>query len=345
MAEMLGELGLGADAIEDTTLVKGGLGARKVAILAYHPRLGEEAETALIRFVENGGKVFVCYSLPHRLGKAIGFVGPKYARQERDGQFAEIRFDAADMPGLPRSVRQNSWNITDAKPSGHGARVIARWHDEARKPTGHAAMLLSDRGAFFSHIFLADDREGKRRMLAGILGRLHPPLWKQMAEAAIGRVGAVGPYANLQQMFDDASLNGIWGAQGRPVAASRYEPLEKVRVRYLLEDYNGAVSQAESARRQLVERYLDLALSIKHEGRAMWNHSGAGAFPGDWERTAKTLAEAASTWSCPTCFGAAWPITPATSSRGAIRSRSTATRSPSAWPRARSTASRSTSGR
>jgi hypothetical protein len=101
MAEMLGELGLGADAIEDTTLVKGGLGSRKVAILAYHPRLGEEGESALVRFVEKGGKVFVCYSLPHRLGKALGFVEPKYARQERDGQFAEIRFEAADVDGLP----------------------------------------------------------------------------------------------------------------------------------------------------------------------------------------------------------------------------------------------------
>lgn len=26
------------------------------------------------------------------------------------------------------------------------------------------------------------------------------------------------------------------------------------------------------------------------EGRAMWNHSGTGAWPGDWDRTAKTLA-------------------------------------------------------
>ena len=28
-----------------------------------------------------------------------------------------------------------------------------------------------------------------------------------------------------------------------------------------------------------------------HEGRAMWNHSGVGAYPGDWERSAKLLAE------------------------------------------------------
>ena len=31
--------------------------------------------------------------------------------------------------------------------------------------------------------------------------------------------------------------------------------------------------------------------SLPREGRAMWNHSGTGAYPGDWERSAKLLAE------------------------------------------------------
>jgi uncharacterized lipoprotein YddW (UPF0748 family) len=30
---------------------------------------------------------------------------------------------------------------------------------------------------------------------------------------------------------------------------------------------------------------------LPREGRAMWNHSGTGAYPGDWERSAKLLAE------------------------------------------------------
>jgi uncharacterized lipoprotein YddW (UPF0748 family) len=33
------------------------------------------------------------------------------------------------------------------------------------------------------------------------------------------------------------------------------------------------------------------AASPPREGRAMWNHSGTGAYPGDWERTAKLLAD------------------------------------------------------
>jgi uncharacterized lipoprotein YddW (UPF0748 family) len=31
--------------------------------------------------------------------------------------------------------------------------------------------------------------------------------------------------------------------------------------------------------------------SPQREGRAMWNHSGTGAYPGDWERSAKLLAD------------------------------------------------------
>ena len=53
-------------------------------------------------------------------------------------------------------------------------------------------MLLSDRGAFFSHIILRDDRQRKKQMLAAILGHLAPPLWQQMADNALEGTGHVG---------------------------------------------------------------------------------------------------------------------------------------------------------
>ena len=165
--------------------VQGALKNRRVAILAYHPRLDEATIAALEQFLDRGGKLLVCYSLPPRLGQALGFGKLKYVGKERPGQFAEMRFDAADIPGLPPSVKQASWNITAAEPVGHGARVIGRWFDQDGQPTGLPAMLLSDRGAFLSHIFLRDDPAGKQRLLAAVLGRLEPVLWKQMADAAI----------------------------------------------------------------------------------------------------------------------------------------------------------------
>ena len=37
--------------------------------------------------------------------------------------------------------------------------------------------------------------------------------------------------------------------------------------------------------------YLVATPSVPREGRAMWNHSGTGAYPGDWDRSAKLLAD------------------------------------------------------
>ena len=287
---MLAELGLGADAIDDTALLQGALGKRLVAVLAYNPGLGDEAAAALERFVEGGGKLLVCYQLPGRLGSALGFGGAKYVKQQRRGQFAEIRFDAADIPGLPKEARQASWNITAAEPIGRNARVIGRWYDDAGKPTGHAAMLISDRGAFFSHIVLADDREGKKEMLAAILGRLAPPLWEQMAQAALDRSEKVGHCDDFQEAAAHVKAHGDDAARQRLNSAIKIRAAaEKQSARGV---YPEVIELARESRRLLVEAYLRAQPSPKLEGRAAWNHSGTGAYPGDWERSARELSAA-----------------------------------------------------
>ena len=200
VAEMLSELGLGSDAIEDSAILHGALGERRVAILAYNPNLPAESAEALVQFVEQGGKLLVCYQLPSQLGAALGFAQPKYVRPDKSGTLAEVRFQADGIDGLPASMRQASWNITTAQPAGFNARVIARWYNEDGQSTDHPAMLLSDRGAFFSHIILRDDRDKKKQMLAAVLGHLAPTLWKQMADNALEQSGRVGHLADYPQL-------------------------------------------------------------------------------------------------------------------------------------------------
>jgi len=291
LSAMLDELGLGADAVEDAALVKGALGERRVAILANNPRLSEEAEAALVRFVEGGGKVFACYQLPPRLGAALGFERDQYIREERPGQFAEIRFDA-DIPGLPAAVKQASWNVALAKPAGPNARVIGNWYDDRGQSTGTGAMLLSDRGAYFSHIVLGDDRAGKRQMLAAVLGRLEPKLWQQMAEAALARAGQVG------HLESPAAVADLVKKQGNDEARKRLG--EAMELRHQAEQALArgnrslpkAVELARQAHAALSEAYLRAQPSPTAEGRAWWNHSGTGAYTGDWERSAKELSAA-----------------------------------------------------
>jgi len=294
VADMLGELGLGADAVDEAAVARGALRRRLVAILACNPSVAPETLAALEGFVGSGGKVLVCYNLPDALGKLLGFGKLKYLRPEPPDQFAEIRFDAAGyplgVPGLPKAVRQNSWNIHAAEPVGHNARVIGRWFDAQGKPTGQAAMLVSDRGAFFSHIVLSDDPEGKKQMLAAVLGRLHPPFWRQMAESkleAILRVGHLQSPSELAQYVEQGASPAARETLKAATAAFR-----KAKEQAAAEAYPQAVEQAREARRLLVEAYLRAAPSRAGEGRAFWNHSGTGAYPGDWERTARQLAAA-----------------------------------------------------
>ncbi|HYW79105.1 MAG TPA: family 10 glycosylhydrolase, partial [Thermoguttaceae bacterium] len=290
LSGVLTELGLGADAIDDVAITHGALGHRKIAVLAYNPRLSDEATAALQRFVADGGKLFICYQLPGPLADLLGFANAKYFRPDQPGQLAQIRFDAPDIAGLPDMVEQASWNITTAEPAAHNARVIGRWYDASGSATDRAAMLLSDRGAFFSHIVLGDDRPRKKQMLAAVLGHLAPSLWKQMTDAAIQRAANAGHCDNL------ASLVAFVRAARNPQAMQRLDEAvhlyETARRESALGAYPEAVELAQSSRQLLAEAYLRSQPSLAREGRAVWNHSGTGAYPGDWDRSARELAAA-----------------------------------------------------
>ncbi len=290
VGDMLGKLGLGSDAIDEKAVAHGALKQRRVAILAYNPGVAPETVAALEQFLDGGGKVFVCYNLAPELGKAMGFARPKYLRPQPPGQFAEIRFEAPDMPGMPKAVRQNSWNITTAEPAGHNARVVARWFDPEGKPTGHAAMLVSDRGAFFSHIVLGDDPDGKRQMLAALLGHLCPPLWEQMVKSKLEGLVRVGHLENAAELARYVKKSGNSAAIEAMKAGG--EALRQAREQAAAKEYPQAIQRAGEARRLLVEAYLRATPSRADEGRAFWEHSGLGAYPGDWDRTAKELAAA-----------------------------------------------------
>jgi uncharacterized lipoprotein YddW (UPF0748 family) len=294
VGDMLAELGLGSDAIEDEAIAGGALGERSVAILAYNPGLSDAALDAIVQFVERGGKVLTCYQLPAKLATALGFAKPMYFRPSRPGELAEVRFDSqniAGLPiaGLPASMRQASWNITRAEPAAFNARVIAQWYDDAGQSSGQPAMLLSDRGAFFSHIILRDDLEKKKQMLAAVLGQLDPTLWKEMANnalAASGRVGHLQDYAGLVEFLKSSSDNQVASylaeAEKSQLLASKKQKTEQ---------YAEVVRLSSAVHEQLVQAYVRAMPGKSVEGRACWNHSGTGGYDGDWDRTAKELTE------------------------------------------------------
>ena len=290
IAGILKNIGIESDRLTESSLQSGALGDRPLAILAYNPRLGEQAAGVLSRYVAAGGKMLVCYSLPPRLGKTLGFHRGGYFKQKAPGDFASIRFETSGIVGLPRTVRQSSWNIMTATPAGHGARVIGRWYDGAGRSTGKAAWLLSDRGAYFSHIFLGDDPSGNQAVLAAILGTLHPPFWNSVARAAMEQAERIGQFRSA------AALNRSLRKQHNAVVVKDLlrADEEMQRARRLLASGKGhaATQAARQCRERRIAVYLRSQPSPSVEARAWWNHSGTGAYPGDWDRCCKELAAA-----------------------------------------------------
>jgi len=296
VAGMLAELGLGADAVDEESICRGALRRRRVAILAHNPRLNDQTVVALQEFVEDGGKLLVCYQLPERLGKVLGFGYPRYFRQSTPGQFAEMRFRTGRtpgkrIPGLPSSVRQDSWNIMTAQPTGHNARTIGHWFDASGKPTGKPAMLVSDRGAFLSHIVLGDDRSGKKELLAALLGHLAPELSKQMSDAALDAAGRIGHHEQLRDVVQQVETSH--SLRGKQLLNEALKKLDVARREAEnIDSRHQAIRLARETRALLSEAYERSQPSRSPEGRAFWNHSGTGAYPGDWDRSARELADA-----------------------------------------------------
>ena len=287
--ELLDELGLGADFIEESLVSADTLGKRRVVILPYNWKLDPRTVKALEKYVGEGGKLFACYSsLSSPIARLLGMRRSEYSRQKYSGQFAEMRFESSGIPGLPGSVRQASGNIIAAEPADERCQVIGWWYDDKGKPTGKPALLLSDRGVYLSHILLGDDRAGKRQLLAALVGKLAPSLWQTIAEASLARVPAVGHCGDL------ASLTEFVAGSKSDRAQAALEEAKDVQARAERQLQSGAypecVEQATKAHAALAEAYLSAQPSLADEGRAVWNHSGTGAYAGDWERSAKNLA-------------------------------------------------------
>jgi uncharacterized lipoprotein YddW (UPF0748 family) len=76
-----------------------------------------------------------------------------------------------------------------------------------------------------------------------------------------------------------------------PHLASARQALQQAREQFAQGAYAETVASAETAHELLVQAYLHAASSPQREGRAVWNHSGLGAYPGNWERSMKLLSE------------------------------------------------------
>jgi uncharacterized lipoprotein YddW (UPF0748 family) len=303
-AQKLNRIGIAAGTIAQNELTEQALSTAKIVVLPLNSDLTKESTAVLKKFVENGGKLIAFYQLSAELKKILGFEEGQYLKSpEGEAAFAEVRFDSADFDSGSKifpldKMQQKSWNIVTAKPlKEHNAEVAAYWYDKSGKNTGYPALLLSDRGAYFSHILLDnEDPDAKNKFLVSLFGHFAPSFLHQNAVKnwqALFAVGDNRSRTDEQRKALETLLLAELKKDGFSVEAEFFQngivesDMLKPAAKYQKLNYVLAAMRTTA-----IEKYCASLTPKKGEFRAWWEHAGLGAYPGDWDRTMKELSEA-----------------------------------------------------
>lgn len=279
--------------VEDGT-APAALERARVAILGYNPKLPEAEFRAIEAFARRGGKLIVCYSSDERLARLMGFSLGDYLRTEDPGRWSSFSFADASARHVPARVYQESGNIQPAVPARADARVVAWWEDEQGRRTGDAAWSASEQGIWMSHILSEEDALSKQHMLAGMIAGYCPELWPKIVRPAIEAAGRIDSFRGLEETLAwlrSAAASDADGGRIRTLADQAAGLHEDLRRLTAAGDYGAVLDRSRVLRSTLTEAYARAQRPAPGEFRGVWDHSGAGLFPGDWDRTARLLAE------------------------------------------------------
>lgn len=286
----LNSIGLTADTLDEAALSEAQLKSRRMVVLPLNARITPKTASLLKDFVASGGKLFVTYNLPDTVASLLGLRQTNWLKQEVPGQFASVQLNAPEIRDMPASIRQGSWNITVAEPTTPQTKVVGYWHSENGESTGLPALFVGKSGVFFSHVFLAEDIQRKTQMLAALLGHLVPEFRQTFAKQAITAMTAIGHTKDLTALERFVQRSDVAEANQALIAGA--DLMRRARTEYDNGDHNAAIRTARASRVEFSKAYFLSHTSVETEGRAVWNHSGLGAYPGDWNRAAKALAAA-----------------------------------------------------
>jgi len=281
---LVASYGIEVGMIEQSDLTATALQNRRIVILPINPELTTEQIALLKQFVESGGKLLAFYLLPPELMRTLGFTTSTYIRSPEGAEaFAKVRFDSGFASefgkGTPDSFEQRSSNIHSAKPlssPNNNAKVAGTWLDASGQTTDHAALLVSDRGAFFSHILLEGDTDNKQGVVLALLAKWHPELWTDLMTKRLENLYAIGEVSSETETEKAARIASI---------------ALKVKLYETAGDARQFCMEFPALRKELSEQYVRSLPSVPGELRLWWEHAGTGSYPGDWDRTMKELKE------------------------------------------------------
>ena len=300
VARWYAQAGVEADLVADDAL--GTRPPHRLLILVdcYDPPPATLA--ALRRARDAGARLVVCYSGSDALARLLGLRTVGYRREP--GRCREMAFGPGRPVGAPTLIRQTSDNRFDVAPASPGsATPIAWWRDGLGRRVSAAWWRSPGGHLWMTHVLTGDgDEAGKRRLLLAIAAEIFPGVWARAARAALDDAEAPlrdGTLANrLGHAPDGAATLALLRAQRD--AAHALIPQDAAKAYQAALDLRALVARA----------YAQTLQAPLGEVRAVWDHSGQGLWPGDWERTAALLARSGVTDLYVNVAGAAFALYP-----------------------------------
>jgi uncharacterized lipoprotein YddW (UPF0748 family) len=286
---LLDEAGCAMAALSTSDLAQERLAGLELLVLPYASGMPAQEAELVAEFVRGGGKLIACFSLPQGLAELLGVRQLGYRSGETSGEFTAMRFAGEPPRGAPAQVMQGSWGIIASEAADGVGQVAAWWHDVEGKRTDAPAIILSDNGAWFSHVLLKDDPAGKGRLLVALAEHFVPGTAGHVAGRRLAQMGrrlhvvdwerAVA-LVGAQPAFEGAAEGLVTqAASTRDRAIEAADPFE-------------AMSLADETERLLEEAFCRAQRSVEGEFRATWCHPPEGISGWGWPRTAQRLAEA-----------------------------------------------------
>ncbi|HIJ53557.1 MAG TPA: family 10 glycosylhydrolase [Planctomycetes bacterium] len=291
MARFLDRVGLSHIVLSDLDVTEERLKGIKLMILPYNPKMPDKVAERIAKFLQAGGKLITCYTLPRRFEAIVGIrVGP-HIRQKYQGYFASIRTCDEGLHGMPAVTEQVSWNINDVSAVDGRSRIAALWYSNNGQSTGEPAVVISENCIYLTHVLLSDDSANKVQLLLAMIGNLVPELWREAVRGCLDRIGRFGPYTEY-----NSSKQGVEKiiSKGSPagLALDRAAGLRKRGLALLSEgNFSKAIAAAEKAQESMIEAYCLAQKPLQGEHRAFWCHSAFGVAGMTWDRAIELLAE------------------------------------------------------
>jgi len=277
----------------DDALTDASLRTAKVLILGYNPNPQPKTLTVLRRHCARGGKLIVFYGADPELAKLMGVRLGAYMAAKGSRCWSAMRARQDRLDGMPDQVRQFSRSIRPVYPAAKGARVVGEWDNEQGKPSGHPAVVESDHGVWITHVLLNDgDTSAKQRLLLACVGRYLPDAWRRGAEHALARCGRVGNADKAKQVWQEAHSLAI-KPEAPPAAAEQYRLAtgyyRQAEQAFNRRCYHDTVKLCDSAEAALIRSVAASYPPRRGELLGVWDHTGLGLYPGDWDRTCREL--------------------------------------------------------